>query len=126
LFESSKIDTDKSCNQALKIVLRYRRHLHEESYKGIFRHSKDCKSFTIDIVSKSSQNIHLTADIYMSAEPILKQCAVYGSRRLIASKPGSSSLERYGLNNITSQSWSDATCPRPTSDSAYFRFVTLF
>ena len=62
----------------------------------------------------------------MSAEPILKQCAVYGSRRLIASKPGSSSLERYGLNNITSQSWSDATCPRPTSDSAYFRFVTLF
>jgi len=74
----------------------------------------------MDIVSKSAQNTHLTA------EPILIQSAVYGSRPLIASKPGSSSLERYGLNNITSQPWSDATCPRTISDSAYFRFVTLF
>jgi len=51
---------------------------------------------------------------------------VYGPP--IASKPGSlaSSPEQYGLNNTTSQPWSDATCPRTTSDSAYFRFVTLF
>jgi len=87
LFGSWKIDADKSCNQLLKIVLRYRGHLHEESYKGIFRYSKEWKSFTIDIVSKSAQNTHLTA------EPILKQCAVYGSRPPIASKPCSSSPE---------------------------------
>jgi len=88
-----------------------------QNYRGpkLFVHS--C---TIDIVSKSAQITHLTA------EPILKQCAVYGSRPPIASKPGSSSLEQYGLNNITSQPCSDATCPRTTSDSAYFRFVTLF
>jgi len=30
LFGSSKIDTDKSCNQLLKIVLRYRGHLHKK------------------------------------------------------------------------------------------------
>jgi len=120
LFGSWKIDADKSCNQLLKIVLRYRGHLHEESSGVIFRYSKEWKSFTIDIVSKSAQNTHLTA------EPILKQCAVHGSRPPIASKPGSSSPEQYGLNNITSQPWSDATCPRTTSDSAYLRFVTLF
>ena len=34
---------------------------------------------------------------------------------LIASTPGSSSLERPGLDNITSQPWSDATCPCTTS-----------
>jgi len=101
-------------------VLRYRGNLHKESFGGIFRYSKKLKSFTIDLVSKSAQNAHMTA------EAILKQCAVYGSRPPIASKPGSSSLEQYGLNNITSQPWSDATCPRTTSDSAYFRFVTLF
>ena len=54
------------------------------------------------------------------------ECAVYGSLPPIASKPGSSSPERTGLNNITSQSWSDATCPCTTSSSAYFHFVTLF
>ena len=74
----------------------------------------------MDIVSKSAQNAHMTA------EAILKQCAVYGSRPPIASKPGSSCPEQYGLDNFTSQPWSDATCPRTTSDSAYFRFVTLF
>jgi len=46
------------------------------------------------MVSKSTQNTHLTAG------PILKRCAVYGSRPLISSKPGSSSLEQHGLNNI--------------------------
>jgi len=44
----------------------------------------------------------------------------------IASTPGSSSLKQPGLDNITSQPWSDATCPCTTSWSAYFRFVTLF
>ena len=67
-------------------------------------------------MSKRAQNTHLTA------EPILKQCAVYGSWPLIASKPGSSLSEWC----ITSQPWSDATCPRTTSHSAHFRFVTLF
>jgi len=40
---------------------------------------------------------------------------VYGSRRLITSKPGSSSPERPGLDNVTSQPWSDPTCPRATA-----------
>jgi len=44
----------------------------------------------------------------------------------IASTPGSSPPERPGLDNITSQLWSDATCPCTTSWSAFFRFVTLF
>ena len=47
LFGSWKIDVDKSCNQLLKLVLRYRGHLHEESFKGIFQYSKEWKSFTI-------------------------------------------------------------------------------
>jgi len=71
-------------------------------------------------VPKSALNTHLTA------EPNQKQSAVYVSRPLIASKPGSSPLNRPGLDNITSQPWSDATCPRRTSDNAYFPFVTLF
>jgi len=54
------------------------------------------------------------------------ECAVYGSRPPIASTPGSSSPEWPGLDNITSQPWSDATCPCTTSWSTYFRFVTLF
>ena len=33
------------------------------------------------------------------------ECAVYGSRPLIASKPGSSPLERPSLDNSTSQPW---------------------
>jgi len=44
----------------------------------------------------------------------------------IASTPGSSSPEPPGLDNSTSQPWSDATCPCTTSWSAYFHFVTLF
>ena len=81
----------------------------------------------MDIVPQSAQNHdnHLTTE----ALAILKQCAVYGSRPTITSKSGSSSPERHSLNNNTTQpSWSDATCPRTTSDSAYFRFkfVTLF
>jgi len=35
----------------------------------------------------------------------------------IASKPGSSPPERPGLDNITSQTWSDATCPCNTASS---------
>jgi len=35
----------------------------------------------------------------------------------IASKPGSSPLERPGPDNITSQPWSDATCPCNTASS---------
>jgi len=120
LFGNSQIDAGKSCNQVLKIVLRYRGHLHKEPFGGILRYSKEWKDFTRDILSKSAQNAHLTA------EPILKQCTVYGSRPPIASKPGSSSPERYGLNNTASQPWSDATCPRTASDSTYFRFITLF
>jgi len=45
---------------------------------------------------------------------------------LIASKPGSSPPEPSGLKITTSQPLSDTTCPHPTSDSVYFRFVTLF
>jgi len=54
------------------------------------------------------------------------ESAVYGSRPLITSTPGSSPPERTSLDNITSQPWSDATCPCTTSASAYFRFDTLF
>jgi len=39
------------------------------------------------------------------------ECAVYGSRPPIASKPGSSPLERPGLDNSTSQAWADAIYP---------------
>jgi len=35
----------------------------------------------------------------------------------IASTPGSSSSERPGLDNITSQPWFDTTCPRTTASS---------
>ena len=38
----------------------------------------------------------------------------------------SSPPERPGLDNITSQPWSEATCPCTTSTSAYLRFVTIF
>jgi len=51
--------------------------------------------------------------------------AVYGSRPQIASKPDSSPPERSGLDNITSQPWSDATCPCTPFRSAYIRFVTI-
>jgi len=54
------------------------------------------------------------------------ESAVYGSRPLIASKPDSSPPERPGLDNGTSQSCSEATCPFTTSASAYLRFVTIF
>jgi len=54
------------------------------------------------------------------------ECAIYGSRPPITSTHGSSLPERPGLYNITSQPWSDATCPGTTSWSACFRFVTLF
>ena len=52
--------------------------------------------------------------------------AVYGSRPPIASKPASSPPERPGLDNTTSQPWSDATCPCTTFASACLRFVTIF
>jgi len=54
------------------------------------------------------------------------ESAVYGSRPLIASKPDSSPPERPDLDNITSQPWSEATCPSITSASAHLRFVTIF
>jgi len=44
----------------------------------------------------------------------------------IASTPGLSPLERPGLDNITSQPWSDASCPCTTSWSARCCFVRLF
>jgi len=37
-----------------------------------------------------------------------------------------SKILRPGLDNVTDQPWCDATCPRNTSDSDYFRFVTFF
>ena len=43
--------------------------------------------------------------------------AVCDSRPLIASTPGSSPLEQPGLDDITSQPWSHATCPRTTASS---------
>ena len=54
------------------------------------------------------------------------ESTVYGSRPPIASKPDSSPPERPGLDNSTSQPWSQATCPCTTSASAYLRFVTIF
>jgi len=45
------------------------------------------------------------------------ECAVYGSRPLIASTTGSSPPERPGSDNIMSQPWSDATCPCNTASS---------
>jgi len=45
------------------------------------------------------------------------ECAVYGSRPLIASKLSSSSPEQPGLDNTRSQPWSDATCPCATTSS---------
>jgi len=54
------------------------------------------------------------------------ECAVYGSRPPIASKPGSSPPVRPGLDNVMSQQWPDAICPCITSSSAYFRSFTLF
>ena len=50
-------------------------------------------------------------------------CTVYGSQLWITSKPGSSPLDRPGLNYITSQPWSHTTCPCTNASSAYFRFV---
>jgi len=49
----------------------------------------------------------------------------YGSRPLISSTPGSSNPERPGLDNTTSEPWSDATWPCTTASSAQV-FVTLF
>ena len=54
------------------------------------------------------------------------ESAIYGSRPPITSQPDSSPPEQPGLDNITSQPWSDATCPCTTSASAYLRFVTIF
>jgi len=54
------------------------------------------------------------------------ESAIYGSRPLITSKPDSSPPDRPDLDNITSQPWSEATCPCTTSASAYVRFVTIF
>jgi len=56
------------------------------------------------------------------------ESAVYGSRPLIASKPDLSPPERPDLDdldNITCQTWSEATCPCTTSANAYLRFVTV-
>ena len=54
------------------------------------------------------------------------ESAVYGSRPPIFSKPDSSTPEQPDLDSVTSQPWSEATCPRTTSASAYSRFVTIF
>jgi len=54
------------------------------------------------------------------------ESAVYGSRPPIASKPDSSPPERAGLDDITRQPWSEATCPCTTSPNAYLRFVAIF
>jgi len=54
LFESSKIDTVKSCIQLLKIVLLHRGHIHKVLHPGIFRYSKEWKSFIVELVPKSA------------------------------------------------------------------------
>jgi len=54
------------------------------------------------------------------------ESAAYGSWPPITSKPDLSPPERPDLDNITSQPWSEATCPCTTSASAYLRFVTIF
>ena len=67
----------------------------------LLRLSNSCKGPRT--LRKIPQKCHKIAGCY--------ECAVYGSRPSIASKPGSSRPERPGLDNITSQPWSDATCP---------------
>ena len=62
LFGRAKIDTEKSCIQLLQIVLLYRGHLHKELCPGIFRYSKEWKSFIIDTVPTSALNTHLTEE----------------------------------------------------------------
>ena len=51
--------------------------------------------------------------------------SVYGSWPQIALKPGSSPLERPGLDIIRSQPWFDATCPRIAFSGACFHFAKL-
>ena len=49
--------------------------------------------------------------------------AVYGSRRPITLKPGSSPPERPGLDNLMGQPWSDVTCSRTiTSRTSFYLF----
>jgi len=52
-----------------------------------------------------------------------QECAVYGSRPLIASKPGASPAEQPCLDNIKSQPWSDAMCPMY---HRFYYFVSSF
>ena len=54
-FGSSKIDANKSCHQLLKIVLRYRGHLHEESVGRIFRYSMEWKTYDRHSVKKCTK-----------------------------------------------------------------------
>ena len=56
---------------------------------------------------KFPQKCHKIAGCYEST--------VYGSRPPITSKPDSSPPQRPDVDNITSQPWSDATCPCTTS-----------
>jgi len=106
--------TAKNCTDWLMLLLLLRK---KES--SSFAGSSVCSNLFLRFVNIGFFYTHLTA------KPTSKQCTVYGFQPPIASKPGSSPLERYGLNKSTSQPWSEATCPRTTSDSAYFCFVAI-
>jgi len=72
-----------------------------------------------NIVSLPKHHIRINRVFATLMRPIVRntECAVYGSRPPIASPPGSSPPERPGLEKITSQPCSDATCPCNTASS---------
>jgi len=53
-----------------------------------------------------------------------RESAFQCSRPLITSKPGLFPPQRTSPDNITSQPWSDATCPRTTASSTLSSFLT--
>jgi len=83
-------------------------------FSYLFRHGNLCK--VPRTLRKFLQECQKIAGCY--------ECAVYGSRPLIASKPGSSILERPSLENITSQPWSDASYSCTTASSTLLVFQT--
>ena len=91
----------------------------------------DVKQVTCSINTRSSLSSKYStcrADLNPMSQKIARWWgrAFYSSLTPIASKPGSSPPEWPGLDNITSQPWSEATCPCTSSVSAYLRFVTIF
>ena len=74
----------------------------------LFRHGNSCKG--------PADTAKVPAEVREDSR-VLRVRAVHDSRPLIASTPGSSPPERPGLDNITGQPWSHATCPHTTASS---------